>query len=77
MYGVNGVGFALIMAVSQLTAIVGEELLAQRLNMIHAVGRAARVPPRLVMLEYAGAESSDEAPVMLVGKVGCLGIVSL
>jgi leucyl aminopeptidase len=58
----------------QLTAIVGEELLANRLNMIHAVGRAARVPPRLVTLEYMGAETADEAPIMLVGKVSRRGL---
>ncbi len=50
--------------------IVGEELLAQKLGGIHAVGRCAMKPPRLLRATYTpkpGKKTSDEH-VVLVGK---------
>ena len=61
---------------AQVRAIVGDGLLAGRLPMIHAVGRAAAVPPRLLDMRWG----RKEAPKLtLVGKgvsfdTGGLGI---
>ncbi len=49
------------------TAIVGDDLLAQNFPMIHAVGRAAAVPPRLMDMRWG-----DSGPKLtLVGKGVC------
>lgn len=49
----------------EITAIVGDELLAQNFPMIHAVGRAAHEAPRLLDLRWG----REDAPrVTLVGK---------
>jgi probable aminopeptidase NPEPL1 len=50
----------------RVTAIQGQDLLAKGLGGIHAVGRCAHVPPRLVLVEYRppGAKSK----VGIVGK---------
>ncbi|MFO0702991.1 MAG: M17 family peptidase N-terminal domain-containing protein [Candidatus Andersenbacteria bacterium] len=51
----------------RLTAITGDELRTRGLGLIHAVGRASRWAPRLLLLEYRGA--GKKAPVRaLVGK---------
>ena len=39
----------------KLTTIVGDKLLEQKLNLIHAVGRASIFPPALATLVYKGA----------------------
>jgi probable aminopeptidase NPEPL1 len=46
--------------------LVGDELLAHGLGGVHAVGRAADVAPRLLVLEHAPAKASRT--VALVGK---------
>jgi leucyl aminopeptidase len=51
-----------------VTSIVGEELLKQGFRAIHAVGRAAADPPRLVDLVWGDAASPK---VTLVGKGVC------
>ncbi|HEV7277216.1 MAG TPA: leucyl aminopeptidase family protein [Devosiaceae bacterium] len=49
----------------QVTAIVGDDLLAQNFPMVHAVGRAAQEAPRLLDLHWG----PEDAPrVTLVGK---------
>jgi leucyl aminopeptidase len=49
----------------EVTAIIGDELLAQNFPMIHAVGRAAHEAPRLLDLRWG----REDAPrVTLVGK---------
>jgi leucyl aminopeptidase len=50
---------------AEVTAIVGDALLAQNFPMIHAVGRAAAGAPRLVHLTWGRA---DAPVVALVGK---------
>lgn len=47
-------------------AIVGDDLLTEGLRGLHAVGRTARVPPRVVVLDYNPAGATDT--VALVGK---------
>jgi len=37
-------------------------------NAILAVGQGSERPPRLIALEYTGAEDKEEAPIVLVGK---------
>lgn len=49
-------------------SIVGDDLLAQRFPAIHAVGRAAAVPPRLVDLEWG---NPSHPKVTIVGKGVC------
>ncbi|HFB54405.1 MAG TPA: leucyl aminopeptidase family protein, partial [Hellea balneolensis] len=48
-----------------LTAIIGDDLLAHNYPMIHAVGRAAEEPPRLIELNWG--DDSDPS-LSLVGK---------
>ena len=49
------------------TAVIGEDLLAQNFPMIHAVGRAAARPPRLLEMRWG-----SEGPLLtLVGKGVC------
>ena len=50
---------------AKLTAIIGEELLDQNYPMIHAVGRAAQEPPRLVHFSWG---QEDAPKLSLVGK---------
>lgn len=51
----------------KLTAITGDDVVKKGLGLIHAVGRASRWAPRLLLLEYYGAGKS--APLRaLVGK---------
>ncbi|MBB4017177.1 hypothetical protein [Chelatococcus sp. GW1] len=50
---------------AEVRTIVGDELLKQNLPMIHAVGRASAVPPRLVDLTWGAA---DAPKITLVGK---------
>ena len=50
---------------ARLTAIIGDTLLAENFPLVHAVGRAATVEPRLVKLEW-GNEAHPE--LALVGK---------
>jgi leucyl aminopeptidase len=47
-----------------LEAVVGEDLLAQNYPLIHAVGRAAAEPPRLITLRWGGTGPR----VAIVGK---------
>lgn len=51
----------------QLREIIGDELLAERLHGIHAVGRCATSPPRMLVATYTPAESGGRH-VALVGK---------
>ncbi len=53
---------------ASLSSIVGEDLLARNFPLIHAVGRAAAEPPRLVEFTF-GPE--DAPKVTLVGKGVC------
>jgi leucyl aminopeptidase len=50
------------------SCITGEELLARNFPMIHAVGRAAATPPRLIDLAWGAL---DAPKVTLVGKGVC------
>jgi leucyl aminopeptidase len=49
----------------KISAIVGDDLLAQNFPMIHAVGRAAPQPPRLLDLVWGDA---NDPKITLVGK---------
>ena len=52
---------------AQITAITGDDLLAQNFPMIHAVGRASATPPRLIEMTWG-----DAGPhLTLVGKGVC------
>lgn len=51
-----------------VSVIAGDDLLAERLNMIHAVGRASSQAPRLIDLHW-GREGASK--VTLVGKGVC------
>lgn len=51
----------------KMTVLAGDQLRQAGLGLLAAVGQAARWPPRVVMLEYKGADN-DTAPTMLVGK---------
>ena len=50
---------------AETTSIVGDDLLKQNFPLIHAVGRAADIPPRLVTMEWGDASHPELA---LVGK---------
>jgi probable aminopeptidase NPEPL1 len=50
-----------------VAALVGDELLAEGLRGLHAVGRTAMVAPRLVVLQY-DPPGADRPPVALIGK---------
>jgi leucyl aminopeptidase len=50
---------------ASFTSIVGEDLLAQNFPMIHAVGRASAVPPRLIDIAWGAA---DAPKVTVIGK---------
>lgn len=49
-----------------VTSIVGDDLLAQGMGGLHAVGRTAMQPPRLVILDYNPPEATGT--VALIGK---------
>ncbi len=51
----------------KVTSVVGDRLLAKGMGGIHGVGRAAVVPPRLVVLEYSPPRARGRS-VALVGK---------
>ncbi len=51
-----------------LRTVIGEELLAQRLPAVHAVGRAAAVAPRVMDLQWG---NPSHPKVSLVGKGVC------
>ncbi len=53
---------------ASLSAIVGDDLLAQNFPMIHAVGRASDQAPRLLDLNWG---QHDHTPITLVGKGVC------
>jgi leucyl aminopeptidase len=53
---------------AQVTSIIGGELLAKNYPMIHAVGRASAVAPRLIDLTWGNAAAPK---VTLVGKGVC------
>ncbi len=53
---------------AKMSAIVGEALLAENFPLIHAVGRAAAAPPRLIELQWGEAAHPR---VTLVGKGVC------
>ncbi len=48
-----------------------DDLRAEGMHMIVAVGQAATCPPRLVILEYAGNPANSSDRIALVGKVRC------
>jgi len=50
---------------AELTSVIGEDLLAQNYPMIHAVGRAAAEPPRLVEIKWG---NENDPKLTLVGK---------
>eukprot|EP00042_Codosiga_hollandica_P057325 m.846185 g.846185 ORF g.846185 m.846185 type:complete len:515 (-) comp59556_c0_seq9:90-1634(-) len=52
----------------KLSAVVGEELPAQGLNLLHAVGQASRYPSRLLMLEHWGDKENAQDVTLIVGK---------
>jgi len=55
-----------------ISSVVGDDLLARNLPMIHAVGRASSRPPRLVDLTWSSPGGRPNAPrVTLVGKGIC------
>jgi len=53
-----------------VTAIVGEELVKRGMGGLYGVGKAAAVPPRMLVLSHAGAKggSSGQSSVCLAGK---------
>ncbi|MEO0635187.1 MAG: leucyl aminopeptidase family protein [Pseudomonadota bacterium] len=53
---------------ASVSSVVGEDLLAQNFPMIHAVGRASDVEPRLVDMRWG---ANDAPKVTLVGKGVC------
>jgi leucyl aminopeptidase len=53
---------------AQVSSVVGDELLAENLPMLHAVGRASTRPPRLVDIRWGKA---GHRRVTLVGKGIC------
>ncbi len=50
-----------------IEVITGNQLLDKRLNLIHAVGRASRHSPRLIIIDYPGNPRTSER-IALVGK---------
>lgn len=54
-----------------LKVTTGDDLLAQNLPMIHAVGRAAAQPPRLIDLNWQPQATTQLKTVTLVGKGIC------
>jgi leucyl aminopeptidase len=57
---------------ASISSVVGDDLLAKNLPMIHAVGRASSRPPRLIDLTWSRPEGRPNAPrVTLVGKGIC------
>lgn len=61
----------------RITSIVGPDLLAQGLGGIHGVGRAAVVPPRLLLIEYKPAKARLKVGVIGKGIVYDTGGLSL
>jgi probable aminopeptidase NPEPL1 len=59
----------------KISTIVGNDLLKKKMGGIHAVGRTAMVPPRLLILEH-GTKAKGKKTVALVGK-GDTGGLSL
>jgi leucyl aminopeptidase len=54
---------------TQISAVVGDEqLAAENMNLLRAVGQASRFDSRVVALSYKGGPA-DEPPIVLVGKV--------
>jgi len=53
---------------ASLGALVGEDLLGERLALIHAVGRAAAAPPRLIDMRWG---EPAHPKITLVGKGVC------
>jgi len=51
-----------------VTSVVGDELLAENFPLIHTIGRASSVPPRLIDLSWG---SDNHPKVTLVGKGVC------
>ena len=56
---------------AQVSVIVGAALLEQNFPMIHAVGRAADVEPRLIDITWQGSGGADGPTLTLVGKGVC------
>lgn len=53
----------------KVTSLQEQELRSEGYNLLAAVGQAATVPPRLVVIEYNGlTEGENVAPIALVGK---------
>lgn len=50
-----------------ITVLDENELVAQQLNLLYAVGKGGRMPPRLIVIDYRGDPSSDER-IALIGK---------
>jgi len=53
---------------AQVETITGDDLLTRNFPMIHAVGRASAIPPRLIDMTWKGG---DGASLTLVGKGVC------
>ena len=56
---------------ADISAIVGDDLLAQNFPLIHAVGRAAAGAPRLIDMTWSGNSDSKHPRVTLIGKGVC------
>jgi probable aminopeptidase NPEPL1 len=53
----------------RMTEIIGKDLFAKGYGGLYAVGKAANCPPRMIILEYDGANGIEDAEtVALVGK---------
>ena len=52
----------------KLEVIADEQLLENGMNLFHAVGRCAVVPPRCVIVKYMGNPDSDEIETAFIGK---------
>lgn len=51
-----------------IRVLEGEALLREGLRLVHAVGRGARVAPRLILLEHRGDPAGDAPYIGLAGK---------
>lgn len=44
------------------------EIIKNKLNALHAVGKGSKIPPQLVLLEYNGSNKKLTEPILIVGK---------
>ena len=55
-------------SIFDIHVIKGPELLEERMNLFHAVGRAAPSAPRYIACKYQGNPGSDDIDLAVVGK---------